>query len=112
MLKIKDYPTTAAERYDRALSRSQARTNLPDQIPQPRPTADWPKENMMLLERYRDWLTNHGYATEVINQHRLPMAGHVLGLTLKPHDQIDLKTDFAKLIFHPLNRFEVSLVHP
>ena len=39
-----------------------------------------------------------GASTSVINQHRLPMAGHVLGLTRKPHPQLDLVADFEKAL--------------
>ena len=39
----------------------------------------------LFLEQYRDWLVAIGAADAVINQHRMPMAGHVLGLKLKPH---------------------------
>ena len=50
----------------------------------------------MLLERYRDWLVGIGSADSVINQHRIPMAGHILGLSCKPHSQLCLQADFAK----------------
>ena len=82
--------TTAAERYDRALRRSLALYPLAEGCPVPKPTVEWPEENVALLEQYRDWLEAGGAARSVIDQHRLPMAGHVLGLTLKPHDQLDV----------------------
>jgi len=82
--------TTAAERYDRALRRSLALYPLSAGCPVPMPTAEWPEENVALLERYRDWLEAGGAAQAVIDHHRLPMAGHVLGLALKPHDQLDV----------------------
>ena len=94
MSKTRCYPTSAAERYDRSLSRSRHKKPLPAGTPVPRPTSEWPPENVILLEKYRNWLTEGGYATVVINQHRLPMAGHVLGFALKPHQQINFKEDF------------------
>jgi hypothetical protein len=49
-----------------------------------------------LLERYRDWLVSGGTSPFVVNQLYIPMAGHVLGLNLKPHSQIDLEADLAR----------------
>ena len=94
MSETRSYPTAAAERYDRSLSRSRHTKPLPEGTPVPRPTSEWPPENIILLEKYRDWLTQGGYATVVINQHRVPMAGHVLGFALKPHHQVNFRTDF------------------
>jgi integrase/recombinase XerD len=48
------------------------------------------------LERYRLWLEDGGVALSVIEQHRIPMAGHVLGLHLKPHSQLNLDSDLDK----------------
>lgn len=84
-------PTLAA-RYDRSLRYARGKT-LPPDTPQPRPTACWPPENIACLARYRVWLLEGGtsaYTTDIIY---LPMAGHVLGLALKPFDQLDLETD-------------------
>jgi integrase/recombinase XerD len=92
------FPTTAAVRYDRALRRGLQLNPLPPECPVPRPTSAWPPENVDLLERYRDWLVAIGASTSVISQHRIPMAGHVLGLTLKPHPQLDLVADFEKAL--------------
>lgn len=89
-------PTTAAARYDKALRRGQALSPVPAGCPVPQPTAVWPAENVALLERYRAWLEEGGAAAAVIAQHRLPMAGHVLGLTRKPHSQLDLAVDLPK----------------
>lgn len=83
---------SAAERYDRALSLARHR-QLPQDQPVPQPTAVWPAENIDLLARYQHWLLSSGvsrYVTEIIH---LPMAGHVLGLALKPHPQLDLDRD-------------------
>ena len=86
----------AGARYDRALARSQALRPLPAGSVVPQPTAVWPAENVALLEQYCQWLVNGGAARAVIDQHRIPMAGHVLGLNLKPHWQLDLDADLEK----------------
>ncbi len=90
------FPTTAAERYDTALRRGRKPSSLPPGYVEPQPTAAWPSENVRLLERYRSWLVQGGTARSVITQHRIPMAGHVLGLNLKPHQQLDLEADLEK----------------
>lgn len=64
--------TTASARYDKGL------------------------DNVALLEKYRDWLVKGGASVAVINQHRIPMAGHVLGLNLKPHKELNLTNDLEK----------------
>lgn len=90
------FPTTAAARYDRALGKSLKLKPLPPQVAAPAFTNHWPGENVAFLERYRDWLVGIGSADSVINQHRIPMAGHVLGLALKPHFRLNLAGDFDK----------------
>ncbi len=90
------FPTTAAVRYDRALRKSLQLNPPPPYMAVPQFTRHWPKENIALLERYRDWLDEGGTSRAVINNHRIPMAGHVLGLNLKPHCQINLDTDLEK----------------
>ncbi len=84
-------PSTAA-RYDRALKWAHER-GLPPDAPRPLPTSAWPDENVALLDRYRDWLVGGGFSQAVIDVIYLPMAGHVLGLTPKPHHEIDLAAD-------------------
>lgn len=84
------------KRYDKALHKGQLLSPVPPDCPVPHSTACWPAENVALLERYHAWLEMGGSAPSVINQHRIPMAGHVLGLTLKPHDQLDLEADLNK----------------
>ncbi|MCA9936632.1 MAG: tyrosine-type recombinase/integrase, partial [Anaerolineales bacterium] len=91
-------PTSAAARYDKALKRAQALHPVPSGCRAPQPTTAWPEENVTLLERYRDWLEAGGAAQSVIDNHRIPMAGHVLGLNLKPHCQLDLDTDLEKAL--------------
>lgn len=92
------FPTTAAVRYDRALRKSLKLNPLPPGVAAPQFTNQWPEENIVFLERYRAWLVGIGAVDAVINQHRLPVAGHVLGLALKPHDQIHLIEDFEKVM--------------
>lgn len=92
------FSTTAARRYDRGLHKSLKLNPPPPHVAVPQPTCCWPEENVAFLEQYRAWLVSIGAAAAVINQHRLPMAGHVLGLNLKPHPQISLTNDFAKAL--------------
>lgn len=49
-----------------------------------------------MLERYRDWLVGIGASNAVINHYRIPMAGHLLGLALKPHHHLQLTDDFDR----------------
>ena len=90
------FPTTAAARYDKALGRGLALSPVPDGCLTPQPTAVWPPENVALLERYRAWLIGLGVATSVIHHHRIPIAGHVLGLHLKPYAALDLDADLER----------------
>ena len=85
-------PGTPAEMYDRALQYAHD-THLPPDYPRPHPTAAWPPENIILLEEYWQWLAESGYSPYVIRIIYLPMAGHVLGLALKPYPQLDLDRD-------------------
>lgn len=87
--------TTVTGRYDQALNYARDQ-HLPTGFLSPHPTRDWPKENIELLERYVDWLRGGGASEEVIRIIYIPMAGHVLGLNLKPHSKIDLKEDLQK----------------
>lgn len=98
MSEERTFPTTAAVRYDRALRKSLKLNPPPPEVTVPQFTSCWPAENVAFLERYRDWLVGIGAAEAVINQHRLPMAGHVLGLNLKPHCQLNLAHDFDKTL--------------
>ncbi|MDX1417679.1 MAG: tyrosine-type recombinase/integrase [Candidatus Promineifilaceae bacterium] len=94
--------TPAAQRYDRALSRGHKLHPVPAGCPEPQPTDTWPEENIAFLERYRTWLEDGGVARAVIDQHRIPMAGHVLGLALKPHAELDLDLDLEKAMAYVL----------
>jgi len=88
---------SAAARYDRALHLARD-GRLPHDYPAPRPTADWPRENIALLEQYRDWLVSGGLSPTVINVLYVPTAGYVLGLNLKPPAQLDLEVDLKRAL--------------
>jgi len=81
-----------AERYDRALVYAK-RQHLPPGTPTPQPTTAWPPENIELLERYAAWRLGGGASEQTTLVIYLPMAGHVLGLALKPYPELDLDTD-------------------
>jgi len=88
---------TLAEHYDQGLHLVRHQ-RLPKGYPLPQPTACWPEENIALYERYRDWLLQGGsseLATKIIY---LPIAGHVLGLSLKLHPELDLDADFQRTL--------------
>ena len=88
---------SAADRYNTALRRARD-GRLPPGYPAPRPTAEWPGENVALLEQYRDWLLSGGISPNVVNQLYIPTAGHVLGLNLKPPAQLDLDADLNRVL--------------
>ena len=84
-----DHP---AERYDQSLHYARDK-HLPPEAPRPKPTRDWPPENVALLVQYAEYLASGGSSQHVIRTLYIPAAGHVLGLNLKPHPQINLETD-------------------
>jgi integrase/recombinase XerD len=88
-------PATVAKMYDWALQHARDK-HLPPTYPKPRPTCEWPPENIALLEDYCEWLRSGGASPAVIRTIYLPMAGHVLGLALKPHPELDLDTDLQR----------------
>lgn len=88
---------SAAVRYDVARCYDHHH-RLPAGYARPQPTAAWPPENVALLEHYQAWLLNGGASSFVVNQWYIPMAGHVLGLNLKPHAQLDLDTDLQRAL--------------
>jgi site-specific recombinase XerD len=51
-----------------------------------------------LFERYREWLSSSGTSQNVLFQVYIPMAGHALGLNLKPHPQIDIDADLERAL--------------
>ncbi len=89
--------TTVAERYDQALHYSRD-DRLPPDAPRPLPTKYWPKENVELLERFHAWLLGGGACEHSANVLYLPIAGHALGLNIKPHEQIDLEKDLERAL--------------
>jgi site-specific recombinase XerD len=88
-------PSTPAEMYDWALHHARDK-RLPAGYPKPRPTSEWSPENLGLLGEYVDWLASGGASPAVIRTIYLPMAGHVLGLALKPHTELDLEVDLQR----------------
>jgi integrase len=88
---------SAAVRYNRTLSRA-GQKRPPVGYRSPQPTSAWPEENVELLERYGLWLLHGGTSPDVNAILHLPTAGHVLGLALKPHSQLDLEADFAPVL--------------
>jgi integrase/recombinase XerD len=89
--------TNAAERYDVARYRARI-SSLPPDYPLPQPTAAWPPENVALLEQYREWLLSGGASPKEVYHLYIPMAGHALGLNLKPHPQLDLDADLERAL--------------
>jgi site-specific recombinase XerD len=88
---------TLGEHYDQGLQLSRHH-RLPEGYPRPQPTTCWPKENITLYERYRDWLLDGGANEGASKTIYLPVAGHVLGLNLKPHHELDLEADFQRTL--------------
>jgi site-specific recombinase XerD len=88
---------SAATRYETA-RRHAHHGHLPPDYPLPEPSAAWPTENVALLERYREWLLSGGASRDVVHMLYLPMAGHALGLNLKPHPQLGLDTDLERAL--------------
>ncbi len=83
---------TPAERYDRSLHYGRGK-HVPQGAPRPLSTSHWPRENIELLEGYEQWLLGGGVSEMVVRTYHVPMAGHVFGLTLKSHSELDLDHD-------------------
>lgn len=94
---------SVAERYDRSLCYA-GYDHLPPDYPRPYPTCDWPLENIELLEKYCVWRLEGGASPTTTYMIYMPMAGHVLGLALKPHGKLDLETDFQPAMDYILAR--------
>ena len=73
-------------------------SGLPPDYPLPQLTATWPPENVALLEHYRQWLLSGGASPKEVYHLYIPMAGHALGLNLKPHPQLDLDADLERAL--------------
>ncbi len=91
--------TTIAEQYDQALKYARDQ-RLPPEAPRPRPTRQWPPENVRLLERYYTWLIEGGTAEFPTDTIYLPMAGHILGLNPISHPRINLEDDLEKAMVY------------
>jgi integrase/recombinase XerD len=71
---------------------------LPPDAPRPHPIDEWPEGNFALYERYQAWLLEGGTSEIATRTIYLPIAGHALGLNLKPHAQIDLGADLERAL--------------
>ena len=91
-------PLSAAQQYDRILRSAKNLRRLSPDVKRPQPTSTWPPENVRLLEQYRAWLLSGGISPASVGRLYLPMAGYVLGLTLKPYLTLDLTADFQPAI--------------
>jgi integrase len=69
---------------------------LPPDAPRPRPIDEWPAGNFELYERYQAWLLQGGTSEIATRTIYLPIAGHALGLNLKPHTEYDLDADLER----------------
>lgn len=85
---------TLAERYDLVLQHARHQ-HMRHNAPRPLPTKYWPTGNLEFLVGYRRWLLSGGMSESVTNSYHVPMAGHVLGLTLKPYPQLDPDRDLT-----------------
>ena len=85
---------TLSEMYDHYLRYAKDK-HLPEEQ-RPSPTACWPKGHIEALARYRTWLLSGGTSPNTTQMIYLKGAGHVLGLNLKPVDQINLESDFER----------------
>lgn len=84
--------TSAAQRYDHALKHGRVKC-LDMNFAKPLSSAHWRTDNLALLEKYERWLWGGGISRMVIEYYHIPMAGHVFGLTLKHHAELDLDHD-------------------
>jgi site-specific recombinase XerC len=89
--------TSAAEWYTAVLKNGR-KGKLPPGYPQPQPPAAWPEENVALFERYLARLIADGAGHTCIKQHYIPMAGHVLGYHLQPHQHLNLASDLERAL--------------
>lgn len=85
------------EHYDQTLYYTRDKHLSPGHA-RPQPSSCWPAENIALYERYRDWLLAGGTSESSSKSIYLPVAGHVLALSLKPHSQLDLEADFQRVL--------------
>lgn len=95
--RSRDSSLPACDRYTAFLVNSR-KSRLPPGVSDPQPPSTWPEENAVLLERYLAWLVADGAGHTCIDLYYLPVAGHVLGLNLKPHGQLDLERDLERVM--------------
>jgi site-specific recombinase XerD len=88
---------SAAARFDHALRHARKRCIALDR-PAPQPSAAWPKENLAVLEQYRDWLLGGGTGVGMVETIYVPTAGYALGLNLKPYTEWDLEADLDRAL--------------
>lgn len=86
---------TLSEIYDNALRYARDK-NLPEHIARPKSSSEWPDGHLQLLARYHYWLESGGASPHTIRLVYLIMAGHILGLNLKPESEINLDSDLKK----------------
>ena len=82
-------PTSAVTRYQSVL-RNYRTSRLPADVTMPQPPSAWPTENVALFEKFLAWLIADGAGVTCICAYYLPMAGHLLGLHLQPHPEMDV----------------------
>lgn len=87
--------TEVAARYDHALQYGRD-YRLPPDAPRPQPTLAWPPESIACLQRFATWVISSGTSEAITRHLYIPMAGHVLGLALKPPAELDLVTDLER----------------
>ena len=101
----------AAQRYDDCRRRSRDK-RLPPGFKPPRLTRFWPPENVTLLETYREWLLGGGASPKEVNFLYIPMAGNALGLSLRPHAELDIEADLEPgLDYVKAKRFSAEWIH-
>jgi hypothetical protein len=84
--------TSAAQRYDHTLKHGRVKC-VDMNFAKPLPSVHWHTDNLALLEKYERWLWGGGISRMVIEYYHIPMAGHVFGLTLKHHSELELDHD-------------------
>jgi hypothetical protein len=85
---------TLTQQYDRSLRYARGKKVLHS----PACTSHWSAENISFYEAYKNWLLGGGTCEYSAKTIYLPMAGHVLGLNLKPHHELNLDSDLQKAI--------------
>ncbi|MDJ0756876.1 MAG: hypothetical protein QNJ45_25320, partial [Ardenticatenaceae bacterium] len=97
-MTVNPYDIDAAARYDKALHLSQKRYPPPAGVISPKPTKYWPEKNITLLREYQRWLLDGGASHNCTLNISIPTAGHVLGLSLKSHEELCLEQDIKRAL--------------